>query len=103
MSYKDTNDFKIAADIGSWNFRFSKRNKKNYIPKIHSYKSRIGKAGKSGQVKLISELDSQTGFIDEVDTKFQNIFTKSVITNFGLLDILFDRLLKTYSIINEKR
>jgi hypothetical protein len=103
MSYKESEDYRIVADIGSWNFRFSKVPPNGLNRHIHAYKSRIGKAGKMGHTKLISEADARSGFIDEVDTKFQNIFTKSVITNFGLLDVLFEQILKTYSIINEKR
>jgi hypothetical protein len=103
MSFKSDNQYRIIADIGAWNFRFSKTDPVNASEIIHKYKSRVGKVGKSGQIKLVSEYDSKYGFIDEVDTKFQNIFTKSVVTNFGLLDNLFDKMLKSYSIINEKR
>jgi hypothetical protein len=103
MSYKTEDQYKIIADIGAWNFRFSKIDPINSSEIIHQYKSRVGKVGKSGRIRLISDYDSKYGFVDEVDTKFQNVFTKSVITNFGLLDNLFDQMLKSYSIINEKR
>lgn len=103
MSYKTDHTFRIVADIGSWNFRYSKDSQSGSADTVHNFKSRVGKQGKSGQTRLVSDHDSKFGFVDEVETKFQNVFTKSVATNFGLLDSLFDQLLRSYSIVNEKR
>ena len=110
MSFKKDFDYRLVADIGSWNFRYSCTGKSskdqsnsNNEQTIYNYKSRVGRENKSGKVNLISEKDSNEGFVDETVIKYQNVFTKSVMTNFNALDHLFGQVLNSHSIVNEKR
>ena len=98
-SYKEDHSLRFVLDLGSWNFRFWS-NKNN---KIFHMKSRIGKVSKNNQINLFSEDDYKNKFIDEADSKFLNIFTKSVLTDFESMDNLFEKYLEDESITNEKR